>query len=51
MLIIEDTDGELVRAGSGGMFAFAEEAPFAAAALRLVLLFVFERPKPCRLVE
>ncbi len=49
MLIDDDTDGEFVKGGKGGMFVFDVEAPFAAAALRLVLLLVFARPKPWRL--
>lgn len=47
----DDTEGEFVIEGSGGIFEFDVEAPFAAAAaaLRLLLLFVFARPKPWRL--
>lgn len=45
----DDTDEEFVIEGSGGIFEFDAEAPFAAAALRLLLLFVFARPKPWRL--
>lgn len=50
MLKKDETEFELVKGGKGGMDEFALEPPFAAAAaLRLELLFVFARPKPCRL--
>jgi hypothetical protein len=51
MLKADDTDGEGVRYGKGGAMVPDVEAPFAAAALRLPLLFVFARPKPWRLWE
>jgi hypothetical protein len=46
MLKDDEIDREFVKGGSGGIFEFTVEAPFAAAALRLELLFVFARPKP-----
>ena len=51
MLKVDDIEVECVRGGIGGMFVFAAEAPFVAAALRLLLLFVVARPKPWRLGE
>jgi hypothetical protein len=51
ILIEDDTDGEFAMGGNGGTFELAVEVPFAAAALRLELLFVFARPKPCRLEQ
>jgi hypothetical protein len=51
MLKDDETDGEFVKGGSGGMAEFDAEAPFATAALRLLLLFVFARPKPWRLED
>ena len=49
MLKVDDMDGDVVKGGMGGMLGLGVEAPFAAAALRLELLLVFARPKPCRL--
>jgi hypothetical protein len=51
MLKDDEIDGEFVKGGSGGICEFTVEAPFADAALRLELLFVFARPKPWRLKE
>lgn len=48
----DETDREFVKGGKGGIFVLDVEAPFAAAAaLRLLLLFEFARPKPWRLEE